>query len=438
MKLNLANRLEALQSTLKLQLPGVLAVILTGICGAFLTLHHALMKINLANRFEKLQSTLKPRLLGLSVAIMVGAIGGFWIIHHAHAQSAAADAASRPVVPTVAVAKVGREDLFKEITIPAEFRAYEEVALHGKVSGYVNQMNVDFGDKVKAGQLLATLEVPELQDELHNAIATEQKAEADYTNANLIYTRLTAVNKDHPNLVAQQDLDTAEANDHTTAAAIAAAKADREKYQTLVAYTKITAPFDGVITHRYADPGALIQAGTASDTQSMPLVRVSDNYLLRLDFPVTVDYVKDIELNDPVEVRVESLGGKTFTGNISRFTHDVDDNTRTMITEIEVPNPDLKLVPGMYATVVLKVEKRSQALAIPTEAVAGDKKNTVYVITPNHEIEERTVTLGLETPDKYEVVSGLNEGDLVMIGNRSQFQPGQKVEPKIIQVASTL
>jgi RND family efflux transporter MFP subunit len=438
MKLNLANRLEALQSTLKLQLPGVLAVILTGICGAFLTLHHALMKINLANRFEKLQSTLKPRLLGLSVAIMVGAIGGFWIIHHAHAQSAAADAASRPVVPTVAVAKVGREDLFKEITIPAEFRAYEEVALHAKVSGYVNQMNVDFGDKVKAGQLLATLEVPELQDELHNAIATEQKAEADYTNANLIYTRLTAVNKDHPNLVAQQDLDTAEANDHTTAAAIAAAKADREKYQTLVAYTKITAPFDGVITHRYADPGALIQAGTASDTQSMPLVRVSDNYLLRLDFPVTVDYVKDIELNDPVEVRVESLGGKTFTGNISRFTHEVDDNTRTMITEIEVPNPDLKLVPGMYATVVLKVEKRSQALAIPTEAVAGDKKNTVYVITPNHEIEERTVTLGLETPDKYEVVSGLNEGDLVMIGNRSQFQPGQKVEPKIIQVASTL
>jgi RND family efflux transporter MFP subunit len=151
-----------------------------------------------------------------------------------------------------------------------------------------------------------------------------------------------------------------------------------------------------------------------------------------------VDYVKDIELNDPVEVRVESLGGKTFTGNISRFTHEVDDNTRTMITEIEVPNPDLKLVPGMYATVVLKVEKRSQALAIPTEAVAGDKKNTVYVITPNHEIEERTVTLGLETPDKYEVVSGLNEGDLVMIGNRSQFQPGQKVEPKIIQVASTL
>ena len=136
--------------------------------------------------------------------------------------------------------------------------------------------------------------------------AAEQKAEADYTNANLIYTRLQSVNQDHPNLVAQQDLDTAQANDLTTAAAIAAAKAEVEKYQTLVSYTQITAPFDGVVTHRYADPGALIQAGT-HPTRNLPLVRVSDNYLLRLDFPVTVDYVKDVQLGDPVEVRVDSL-----------------------------------------------------------------------------------------------------------------------------------
>ncbi len=438
MKLNLVNRLEALQSTLKLRLPGVPAVILTGIVGAFLTLHRTLMKINLAHRFEALQSALKLRWLGVLAVILIGAAAIFWSLHHARAAAGAADAASMPVVPTVAVAKVGREDLYKEVTIPAEFRPYVEVDLHAKVSGYVDQMNVDFGDKVKAGQLLATLEVPELQDELHNAIATEQKTEADHTNADLIFTRLQSVNKDHPNLVAQQDLDTALANDLATAAAIAAAKAEVEKLQTLLAYTQITAPFDGVVTHRYADPGALIQAGTSSDTQSMPLVRVSDNYLLRLDFPVTVDYVKDVKEGDSVVVRVESLNGKTFSGKITRFTHNVTDDTRTMITEIEVPNPDLELIPGMYATVVLKVEKRSQALAIPTEAVAGGKKNTVYVVTPNHEIEERTVTLGLETPDKYEVISGLNEGDLVMIGNRAQFQPGQKVDPKFIQLASTL
>jgi len=364
----------------------------------------------------------------LSVVLILG-LGILWATHHARAQSPVS--ADLTGSTTAGVAKVTREDLFKEVTIAAEFRPYVEVALHAKVSGYVSKMNVDFGDKVKAGQLLATLEVPELQAELDNAVAVGQKAQADYTNANLIYTRLQSVNKDHPNLVAQQELDTAQANDLTASAAIAAAKAEVEKYQTLVSYTQITAPFDGVVTHRYADPGALI----AADAQNMPLVRVSDNYLLRLDFPVTVDYVKDVQPGDSVEVRVDSLNNKTFTGKISRFTHDVDDNTRTMTTEIEVPNPDLELVPGMYATVVLKVEKRPQVLAVPTEAVAGDKAPTVYVVNHNNQIEERPVKLGLETPDKYEVLSGLNEGDLVVIGNRAGFQAGQKVEPKLLALA---
>ena len=335
-------------------------------------------------------------------------------------------------VVAVAVARVTREDLYNRVTIPAEFRPYVEVELHAKVSGYVREMKVDFGDRVKSNQLLATLEVPELHDELHNAMATEQKAEADYTNTHLIYMRLAAVNKEHPNLVAQQDLDTADAKDRTTAAAIAACKADVDKYNTLVAYTFITAPFDGVITKRYADPGTLIQAGTASDTQSMPLVRVSDNYLLRLDFPVSVAYVKDMHVGDSVEVRVESLGSKSFRGTITRTTDKVSEATRTMITEIEVPNLDLELVPGMYAAVDLKVQSRPRVLSIPIEAVPSEQKSSVYVVNDKDEIEERPVTLGLETPTRYEVTEGLKEGDLVMIGSRSKVKPGQKVEAKLI------
>jgi RND family efflux transporter MFP subunit len=334
--------------------------------------------------------------------------------------------------PAVAVGRVTRKDLCNEVTFTAEFRPYVEVELHAKVSGFVREMKVDFGDRVKAGQLLATLEVPELQDELHSATATEQKAEADYTNVHRIYMRLAAVNKEHPNLVAQQDLDTADAKDRTTAAAIAATKADVGKYNTLVAYTFITAPFDGVITKRYADPGALIQAGTTSDTQSLPLVRVSDNYRLRLDFPVEVKYVKDTHVGDPVDVRVDSMGGKSFTGIITRTTDRVEEQTRTMITEIEVPNPDLKLVPGMYATVVLKVENHPHALAIPTEAVPAGQESSVFVVNDQRQIEERPVTLGLETATSREVLAGLKEGDLVLIGSRSQVKPGQTVEPKLI------
>ena len=376
---------------------------------------------------------LKPIVCGISVAVIAIGLGVFWTTHHTHDGIPAGPTAA--ATPVAGVAKVTREDLFKEVNIPAEFRPYVEVELHAKVSGYVEKMNVDFGDKVKAGQLLATLEVPELRDELHNAQAAEKKAEADYTNAHLDYTRLLAVNQAHPNLVAQQDLDNAEAGDLAAAAAIAAAKADVEKYQTLIKYEQIIAPFDGVVTRRYADPGALIQAGTSSDTQTLPLVRVSDNYLLRLDFPVTVDYVKDIHLGDPIAVRVDSLNGETFTGTISRFTDDVSENTRTMITEIEVPNPNLKLVPGMYATVTLKVEKHPQALAVPIEAVVGDNPPTVYVVNRNNQIEEHSVKLGLETPDEYEVLSGLREGDLVIIGSHSRLQTGQKVEPKLVELS---
>jgi RND family efflux transporter MFP subunit len=381
-------------------------------------------------KFRITKPSFKSKPLWLVGAVI--ALGGLWAMWHGRAQNSAS--AESPV-PTAGVVQATREDLFKQVTISAEFRPYVEAELNAKVSGYVSKMNVDFGDKVKAGQLLATIEVPELQAQLANAEAAEQKAQADYTNANLIYGRLQAVNNQHPNLVAQQDLDTAEAQDHTLAASVAAARADVEKYQTLVNYTNITAPFDGVVTRRYADPGQLIQAGTSSDTQARPLVRVSDNYRLRLDFPVTVDYVKDIREGDPVEVRVESFNNQAITGTISRFTQDVDDSTRTMTTEIEVPNPDLQLVPGMYATVVLKVEKRPGALAVPVEAVSGDKTPSVMVVNSAHEIEERPVTLGLETPREYEVLSGLNEGDLVVIGNRSEFQSGQKVEPKLIQLS---
>jgi RND family efflux transporter MFP subunit len=368
---------------------------------------------------------------GIAMAVVVVGLACRGL--RSHAQNTAG--ADSPVMPTVAVAKVVREDLFKSVTIPAEFRPYLEVELHAKISGYVNKMNVDFGDKVKAGELLATIEVPELRDELNAAIAAEQKADADYTNTSLINSRLQSVNKQHPNLVAQQELDTAAANDQMAVAALAAAKADAGKYQTLENYTRITAPFDGVVTRRYADPGALIQAGTSSDTQTLPLVRVSDNYLLRLDFPVDVDFVRDIRVGDPVQVRVESLGNKAFTGTVSRFSGDVDDNTRKMTAEIEVPNPNLELDPGMYATVDLKVEDHTNALSIPIEAVAGGQVPSVLIVNSGDQIEQRPVQLGFETPDKYEVLSGLAEGDRVVVGNHSEIQNGQKVQPKLIELS---
>jgi RND family efflux transporter MFP subunit len=350
--------------------------------------------------------------------------------------------------PQVAVCRVTREDLAEELVCDAELRPYQEVDLHAKVAGYLESITVDIGDRVQTGQLLATIEVPELADDIQRAKAAltrnEQevsRAQAAYEEAHLVYTRLAAVDKAQPNLIAQQELDAAVEKDRTAASALAAAKAEVDvsqaeisKLETMRKYCRIAAPFSGVITRRYADPGALIQAGISSSTQAMPLVRLSQNDRLRLDIPVSVQYVSRIKVGDPAEIHVESCD-KTFTGKIARSTRKVDTATRKMDVEVDVTNDKLNLIPGMYASVTLRVDHRDKALAVPVEAVSRQKSATVLVVNKDHKIEERTISLGLETPHKLEVLSGLSEDDLVMIGGRTQFKPGQLVHPKPIEEA---
>jgi RND family efflux transporter MFP subunit len=347
-----------------------------------------------------------------------------------------AEAGESAGLPSVAVAPVVRQDLGEQLTVQAEFRPYQEVELHPKVAGYLRQIFVDFGDRVKAGAPIATIEVPELQDELHRAVAAEKRAAADYADAHLDYQRLIGVDQSRPNLLAQQDLDTAKAKDEMAAANLDAAKADRERYQTLWAYTNVTAPFGGVITQRYADPGALIQAGTASSTQAQPLVRLSENDRLRLDFPISEAYAEDVAVGDPVEIRCGNPE-RRLSARIVRFTRRIAMDTRTMETEVEVANPDLTLIPGMYATVVLEVNRRPHALAVPVQAIKGSAHPTAWVVGPDNRIEERAVVLGLETPDKFEILSGLREGERVIIGDRSAVQPGQTVAVRQADLAAS-
>ena len=370
----------------------------------------------------------KPLAATIIGLILIVAVIGFLYFH---SKGSGHEGSSDQAPPSVAVATVTKQDLSSEVPIPAEFRPYQATELHAMVTGYVSQMNVDIGDRVKKDQTLATLEVPELPDQLRNAAAIEQQMESEATNSHLLYTRLEQVYRQNPKLVAQQELDTAKSKDASSAAAVEAAKATVEKFQTLCRYTNILAPFDGVVTKRSANSGDLVQAGTSSD-RSMPVVRVSDNYRLRLDFPVSVDYVKDVHLGDPVTVRVDSLGGKSFTSKITRFTGQVNDETRTMTTELQVENPDLEIVPGMYAVAMFRFANRTNTLTVPTEAVTNPKDPIVAVVNTNHEVELRPVKLGIEGPDKYEITEGLSEGELVVLGNHSLLRPGQKVAPKIV------
>lgn len=366
-------------------------------------------------------------------------------------------------IVTVPVAQAARLDLSREVALSAEFRPFQEVEVHAKVSGYLKKIYVDVGDRVKTGQTLAVLEIPEMESDLARATATTRRsssevqrereeldrAQAAHEATHKSYERLAAVIKTRPNLVAQQEIDDALARDRTNEAAVSAAKAalasaqqqvdvsqaDETKTKTLNAYARITAPFAGVISQRYQDTGAMVQAGTAS--QSQPLVRLSENDLLRLILPVPESIVPKIHIGSPVEVRVPTLN-RTFQGKVARFAERVSAATRTMETEVDVPNKSMLLVPGMYAEAVLTTERRPDALAIPLQAVVTEgKKSTVYLVDEDHQIVERPVKLGLETPDKVEVLSGLKAGDLVVTGGRSQLKPGEKVEPKIMEAANT-
>jgi len=267
-----------------------------------------------------------------------------------------------------------------------------------------------------------------------------KRSQAEYHAAHLAYTRLTGVEKSSPNLVAQQDLDMALAKDQSSEAALGEAsnavdiaRADLSKLTTLESYTRITAPFSGVITKRYADPGALIPGGTTS-SQITPLLHLSENHRLRLAFPVSVSYVSCIHTGQVVQVHVQALG-KEFPGTVSRFSRNVDMATRTMDVEVDVENANLLLVPGVYASISLQLAYHEHALAVPLTAVSRKGSPTVYVVTKDNRIEERKVKLGLETPTLLEVVQGLKDDELVMVSSRTQVHPGQKVGPNLIDLA---
>jgi len=354
----------------------------------------------------------------------------------------------RSEIPTVAVARVTRQDLSDYMTLQADFAPYQDILVHAKVSGYVSQIPVDIGDRVKTGDLLAQLEIPELQDNLNKAIAAFQAAqqevsriEAASTDTHRIFQRLGDVAKAHPKLIAQQDLDTAGSKDTAAAAALEAARhkaqecqAEEARINTLLSYSRITAPFDGVITKRFADTGSLVQAGTRSDTQAMPVVELAQCSLLRLWFPVPEAEAPFIHPGKDVKVTVDALH-KTFDGKIARSAWKIESSTRTMVTEVDVENPDGALQAGMYASIQLPLHEKRNTLCVPVQALSAASHPTVLVLGRDGRIEERTITVGVQTGGLEEVLSGLTEGERVVVGSRAGLQTGERANGKPLHAA---
>ncbi len=368
-------------------------------------------------------------------------------------------AESKPAsLPVVAVTKLNLETMIVEIVVTGEFRAYQSVDVHAKVAGYLKQISVDVGDRVRAGQVLATLEIPEMAKDLEHAVAERKRSTADLARtkseleraqsnlhlADLAYSRLSNVNAAEPGLVAHQEIDEAMGRKRSAEAQVSSAragiavgeqqievsKAVEARVQTLSAYTQIVAPFAGVVTKRFADTGAMIQAGTASNSQALPVVRIAQIDRLRMVIPVPEAVVAKIKPGKEVSIRVGALG-KTIAGRISRYTGDVLPATRTMEAEVDVPNPRSELMPGMFADVVLTVEKHENVVALPVQALfTREGKKAVLVVSPQGIVETREVRTGIETASKTEALQGVSADDRVVIGNKGELKDGDKVDAK--------
>jgi RND family efflux transporter MFP subunit len=250
-------------------------------------------------------------------------------------------------------------------------------------------------------------------------------------------------------LVAQQEVDDAEgkalasaaqieearANVEASRSRLVEAKAKKDRDQVLFDYSKITAPFAGIVTQRYANQGTLLQAGTNSSTQAMPLVRLSQDDRFRLVIPVPESYVHYIHVGDPVSVLVGSLN-RRFPAKVERFSVDVKEDTRTMHTEVDVMNSDHTLLPGLYAEATISLERKANALAVPVQAVSQGERSAVYVVSPSNTIEVRPVTLGIQTAIDVEIVSGLKQGESIVVSDRSGLKAGQQVQPKVIDLVA--
>jgi RND family efflux transporter MFP subunit len=362
---------------------------------------------------------------------------------------------------TVGVVKVARKSLQRQITISSELVPFQDIDVYAKESGYVQKLYVDYGSRVKQGQLMAILEIPELEAQLQEdqaavKIATDEVTRAEhmvkrdqamYKVYHLEYTRLQGVMETQPGLVAQQEVDDAQGKDLATASevdaaesALAAAKSKLLETQSKLAhdqalyqYSRITAPFAGVVTERYANLGTLMQAGTSSSTQVLPLVRLSQDDLFRLVIPVPESEVRYIHVGDPVDVHVPSLN-RTFPGKVARFSVDVREDTRTMHTEVDVANPDRVLLPGLYAEAALLLERKDNVLALPLEAVSiTGTLTSIDIVSAEDLVETRQVTLGMRTPTEIEITSGLGEGEEVIVSDRSTLKAGQKVRPTVVE-----
>jgi RND family efflux transporter MFP subunit len=308
-----------------------------------------------------------------------------------------------------------RGEIARSITLPT-FRilALQEATLYAKVPGYLRTLTVDKGDAVKEGQLLAEIEVPELL-----ADQAQYRAESEVARTN--YERMAEARQKAPDLVVPQTVDDLRGQWEV-------AQAKLQRTQTLLQYARLVAPFSGIVTARFVDPGAFIPAATAGTTpESAAVVTLMDYSRVRVQAFVPEPEVPFIKNGVPAKVSVEELPGRVFPGSVTRYAHALDPATKTMLTEIEMPNPTGELRPGAYASVELEVERKQNALLVPVQALLTEKAGTSVFTVVDGRAKKIPVQLGFNDGAHVEIASGIRDDQKVILIGKQTFNDGQPV-----------
>jgi RND family efflux transporter MFP subunit len=394
--------------------------------------------------------TLLSLLLGLVVLIALAFVAGFIPLQKRNATLLAEAADQTQALPRVEVISVKRAPSKSELQLPGSIQAVTEAPILARADGYVRKRTVDIGDRVRAGQEVAVIEAPELDQQVLQAQATLEQAQAALEQAqanyqqgksNLELAKITAQrwgNLGAKGVVSRQENDQYQAQYQAQVSnqqalekaisaqrsSIAAAEANLARLRNMQSYRVVRAPFDGVVTQRNVDVGALVNAGNTL------LYRVAQTGTLRTYVNVPQASASSIHVGQTATLNVSNLPGRTFTGTVARTANSLDPATRTLLVELHVLNNDGVLLPGMYCQIAINSPRTNPPLVIPSDSLIVRTGGTlVAVVRADHTIHLQTVTVGRDFGDRIEVLSGLEEGNTIIPNPGDIAREGLKVDP---------
>ncbi|MDP9076852.1 MAG: efflux RND transporter periplasmic adaptor subunit [Bacteroidota bacterium] len=326
--------------------------------------------------------------------------------------------------PTVVPVPVEKGKISSTIAVPGELLPYQQVDLYAKVNSYVKKLLVDIGSQVHAGQLLATLEAPEINSQLAGAQSRIQQQQAIYFASKATYDRLLSTSKT-PGTVSQNDLEQAEAKKNSDFANVEAAKSAYKEVGASVAYLEIRAPFDGVITVRNVNLGAYVGPGGKGTD---PLFVLQDQTRLRLVVSVPENYTGGLTNKNEVNFTVQALGTQKFTAKIQRLAGALDEKLRSERLEMDVYNKDKKLLPHMYADVNVPLPSRDSTIILPKTAVVTSTEKVFVIKLVDHKAQWVNVKKGIEANGQVEVSGDLKPGDQVVKQASDEIRDGSNVK----------